>query len=460
MRVIGVNDVIRELQKLLAAIGIRNLYIFLDDFSELPRDAMRLLVDALISPLSRWSDFIKFKIAAYPGRVYLGDLDNTKVEEVNLDIYGLYGSAGVTKMEEKAIDFTRRVVEKRLAHFAKSTPDIYFGSRSVDLWRNLFYASMANPRTLGHIMLYAHEGNLIYNQVIGVASIQDAAQRYYEEKVSPFFANGRYRVAFEERSSVYSLKELLESVVSKARSIRQEGSRDHSGGIRSRPYASHFYVSSELEDIFQSLELSFFLTKYFEQSDRGGKRVSVFALNYGLCTKYQIAFGRPSERREDRLYFVDRRFDYNVVVSSYLHRNQEIKCDNCGSEFDLSMLPALQRFRMQCPDCQEGQCSVVNLSKKYGDVLDAVRPELLLPDAEIGILQTLHSEDRTMVAAEIAGELDCSGQLVGRRAKHLAERELVTRVNAGNVYRYELTDSAKEAYFSDPSAAELDVDGA
>jgi len=28
-------------------------------------------------------------------------------------------------------------------------------------------------------------------------------------------------------------------------------------------------------------------------SDRDGPKVSVFALNYGLCQKYTIEFGRP-----------------------------------------------------------------------------------------------------------------------------------------------------------------------
>ena len=80
MRIVGVNDVIAELRKILSAIDIRYLYIFLDDFSELPEEPMRILVDSLISPLTRWSEFIKFKIAAYPGRVYLGSLDKTKIE--------------------------------------------------------------------------------------------------------------------------------------------------------------------------------------------------------------------------------------------------------------------------------------------------------------------------------------------------------------------------------------------
>lgn len=456
MRVVGVNDIIEELQKILSAIGIRNLYIFLDDFSELPHEAMKQLVDALISPLSRWSDFIKFKIAAYPGRVYIGSLDKTKIEEVYLDMYGLYGGAGVAKMEEKATDFVRRIIEKRIQHYCKCEADMYFGTKPSDTWRTLFYATMANPRILGHIMLYAHESHLIYNSRIGLQSVQDAAQKYYEEKVYPFFSIGKYKTTFDERSSIYSLKELLEEIVNKARTLRQEGSRD-STSQKSRSHSSHFYISTEYEDLLQSLELSFFITKYFEQSDRAGSRVSIYALNYGLCIKYQIGFGRPTERREDRLYFVDRAFDYNGVARTYMLNNQEIKCDNCNAEFDLSMLDALKMFQMKCPTCSNGKCKVINLSRKYEDIIDNIKPELLLPDAELGILQTLQLEQRTMVAAEIASELDCSGQLVGRRAKNLAERMLVKRENNGAVYKYEITDQAKRAYFSEPERDQLNL---
>ncbi len=335
-------------------------------------------------------------------------------------------------------------MEKRVQHFCKSDPNIYLDTRASDLYRTLFYASMANPRILGHLMLYAHESHLIYGKRIGVGSVQDAAQRYYEEKVQPFFSTGKYRVAFEERSSIFSLRELLESIVSLARTLRQEGSRD-STAKRVRSYTSHFYVAHEYDELLRSLELSFFLTKYFEQSDRAGRRVSIYALNYGLCTKYQIGFGRPSERREDRLYFVERHFDYNGVLASYIRNNQEIKCNDCGAEFDLQMIPALKMLLMRCPKCRNGECRVINLSRKYGDVIESISPELLLPDTELGILQALHSEGRTMVASEIASELDCSGQLVGRRARNLSERSLVTREQMGAVYKYELTTRAKEA---------------
>ncbi|WP_193753057.1 hypothetical protein [Sphingomonas endophytica] len=456
MRVIGVNDVIAEIKRILDSLGIRSLYIFLDDFSELPREAMQLLVDALISPLARWSDFIKFKIAAYPGRVYLGSLDKTKIEEIQLDLYGLYGSSGVAKMEEKATDFVRRIVEKRIQHFCKVEASSFFNHRVPDVWRTLFYASMANPRILGHLMLYAYDTQLIYGSLIGNQSIQEASQRFYEEKISPFFATGKYRMALDERSSIYSLKELLETIVTRARAIRQEGSRDSSVS-KSRSYASHFYVSHEFDELLQSLETSFFVTKYFEQSDREGVRVSIYALNYGLCVKYQIGFGRPTDRREDRLYFVDRKFDYNAIVRGYIQENQEIKCTNCSKEYGIAMLPALQMLHMRCPTCSVGECKVVNLSKKYGDVIEMIKPDLLLPETELGIMQTLFNEAKPMVASEIAGDLDCSGQLVGRRGRNLAERKLVDRTYIGQVYRYDLTSQAKSAYFSDASENELNL---
>jgi hypothetical protein len=315
---------------------------------------------------------------------------------------------------------------------------------------------MANPRLIGHILHYSLEGHLIYDQRVGVQALQEASERYYEEKIASFFSAGKYRMAFSERSSTYSLKELLEQIVRRARSLRQEGSRD-SASPRSRPFASHFYVAHEYDDLLLSLELAFFVTKYFEQSDRAGNRVSVYALNYGLCTKYQVGFGRPSDRREDRLYFVDRQFDYNSIIRSYMNSNQEIRCDSCNAEFDVEVLPALKLLMMECPKCKEGICRVVNLSRKYGDLIDEISPELLLPDTELGILHTLYGEDKTMVAAEIAGELDCSGQLVGRRAKNLAERSLVRRESAGNVFRYELTETAKNAYFSQPTDNELNL---
>jgi hypothetical protein len=253
------------LKKLLAAIEIKHLYVLIDDFSELPEEAMKVVVDSLLAPLNNWSDeFIKFKVAAYPGRIYYGAIDRTKIDEVYLDLFYLFGPSDVTKMEEHATDFTRRLFEKRLQHYARCQSEVFFEGKSEEIWRTLFFASMANPRILGYVLHFAYQNQLIHGKRIGVRAIQEAALRYYEEKVASYFAAGQIlHETFAERSSIYSLKELLEQIVARARELRTHKSAVFDK-ISGRPPTSHFHVPIELEQLLSSLELNFFLTKYFD----------------------------------------------------------------------------------------------------------------------------------------------------------------------------------------------------
>jgi hypothetical protein len=127
MRVFDIKRLITELKALLARFRVRHLYLFIDDSSELPEDAMRLVVDSLIAPLNNWSDeTIKYKIAGYPGRIYFGGIDRAKSDEIYLDMYRLYGHADVSSMETKGIEFTRRLVDSRIRHYCNRAPETYF----------------------------------------------------------------------------------------------------------------------------------------------------------------------------------------------------------------------------------------------------------------------------------------------------------------------------------------------
>jgi len=223
MRVFNVKEVLLRLKEVLAGAGIKHLYVFVDDFSELPKDAMTVIVDTLLAPLNNWSDeLIKFKIAAYPNRVYYGQIDKTKIDEIYLDLYRLYGTSDVSAMEEKAIDFTRRLVTGRLRQFAQCGLDRFVEVEDENLWRLLFNASMGNPRILGYLLYYLHESHLIYGNKIGVRAIRDAAARYYDEKIESYFKISKFlHEGFGERASIYSLKELLESIVRRARELRR-----------------------------------------------------------------------------------------------------------------------------------------------------------------------------------------------------------------------------------------------
>jgi DNA-binding transcriptional ArsR family regulator len=142
-----------------------------------------------------------------------------------------------------------------------------------------------------------------------------------------------------------------------------------------------------------------------------------------------------------------------------MQQNQENRCTNCGTTYELEKLDALKMFGMQCPTCRSGTCAVTNLSRKYQALLDAVSPELLLPSTELGILQILETEKRAMYAGEIASELDKSYQLVGRRGKTLAERDLVKRGNNDQGRRtFEITKLAETSYFPPATGDTLDVE--
>jgi len=460
MRVFNVKQILSKLRAILSTAKIRHLYVFIDDFSELPLDAMVIVVDSLLAPLNNWSDeTIKFKVAAYPGRIHYGNIDKTKIDEVYLDLYKLYGTSDVADMEEKAIDFTRRLTERRLQHYCGSGLETFTDKDDPDIWRLLFYASMANPRNLGHILHNLYQTNLIYDSVIGNRAIRNAAQSFYEDKVAPYFSMTKFiHESYSERSSIFSLKELLEEIVQRARDLRKHRESTVMKELTGVPPTSHFHVAASLETLLNTLELNFFVTKYYEMSDRDARKVTVFALNYGLCQKWPITFGRPTERREHRLYFVERVFDYTPILQSFMNKNQEIRCNGCGERFGVEKLDALKTYDMLCPRCKTGICEVINLSRKYESLIRSVDPKLLLPYTEMGILQTLHSENRTMVAAEIASEMDRSYQLVGRRGKNLAERGLVDRTENDQGRRvFSLTSLADKSYFGQTKESDLNL---
>jgi hypothetical protein len=218
-------------------------------------------------------------------------------------------------------------------------------------------------------------------------------------------------------------------------------------------------VVVEFETILRTLELNFFLTKYYEMSDKDGRKVTVYAMNYGLCQKYTLNFGRPSGKREFRGYFVERVFDYSPLIKKYMENNQEISCTSCGYKYSIDDLESIKWNKMRCRECDSGICEIVNLSRKYENELREVDRSLLLPRAELGILQTLHLESKKMFAAEIASELDCSYQLIGKRGRFLHERGLVNRAkNESGRSEFEITTLAEESYFADEDSESLNVE--
>ena len=461
IRVFNIRALILRLREILAGLKLKHIDIFIDDFSELPRGENEEVVDTILSPFNNWSnEFIKLKIAVYPGRLYFGDIDRSKVDGVYLDIYRAYGRNDVSRMEDRAIDFTERLLLKRLNYFCEDSIEDYLETDTRDFLRTLFYSSLGNPRVLGYIHYYSFETNIIYGKRIGVRTIQDAARRYHEEKIGYYFQLNKFlHETFQERSSIFSLKELLEEIVKKSKKLRNYKDSKVMRELSSRPPTSHFHVLTEYDRVLSTLELNFFLTKYFEMKDRDGREVSVYALNYGLCQNQAVSFGRPQEKREHRLYFVERIFDYSTIISSYIKINQEIICEHYNQRHDHDKLPAIQAFDILCPVCKEGKCKIINLSRKYEQLIKKVAPESLLPETELGILKTLHDYRKDMFAKEIAAELDCSHQSVGKRGEILADRDLVVRTENDRGRRiFQISENAETVYFEEGEVDKMDFE--
>ncbi len=112
-----------SIKRLLSKIGIKYIFICLDDFSEIEEPAMKVFVDTIVSPLNNWSDeYFKFKIAAYPGRIYLGDIDPQKVEQIKLDYYDLYQARKVTDIQFEARKKCQKTDNKAYKLFLQKRP--------------------------------------------------------------------------------------------------------------------------------------------------------------------------------------------------------------------------------------------------------------------------------------------------------------------------------------------------
>lgn len=283
-----------------------------------------------------------------------------------------------------------------------------------------------------------------------MSAIKEAAERYYNEKVETFFFTGRFSDrSLTETISTTNLKWLLEAIVDKAVSLKKYDESDMFKNIEGVVPTSHFFVQRTLEDMFSTLELNGFVSRYSEGRDKGGdgggRDTITYALNYGLCHKMNIRFGRPPGPRF-RQFFRERVFDYTGLVTEFLAGNGQIRCQ-CGHVEPWEELEALRKYGMLCPSCKKAQ--MVIAEKPGSESEERGVAELRLPEIELRIMSVLEAHEGEMSASEIAMELDCSSMRVGVTASALVRRELVERVQRRGKSWYSLTAAARALYFDE-----------
>ena len=258
--------IMRSIRQLLKNIGINHVFICLDDFSEIDYDAMKVFVDVIIAPLNNLSDeFFKFKIAAYPGRVYLGDIDPQKIEQIRLDFYELYQARTITDVHSQAQESIKKLIEKRTQFFCKKTPEDFFDTSKTTLneyYKALFDITSCVPRNVGWILWYANQQSIAKDKKITLNDLSIAAEKHFIDTVKPYFSQNQFmREPFDMKLEKYHLHQLLERFINAAKINKREILVSDSKVFakdKSKPPTSHFYINKKFEDVLKPLEMQFF----------------------------------------------------------------------------------------------------------------------------------------------------------------------------------------------------------
>lgn len=458
-RIFEITEIVDEIKKVLQELKMKRLYLILDDYSEINQDSLRMFCNLIVNTLNNTSDnYIKLKISAYPGRVELGELDRQKIDIRYLDYYQLYVNDKRTDMENSAVNYTQRILENRLKVFTNHGIDFYFDTEKASIKQYceyLFRMTLNVVRHLGLILDYAQEYSISKNEKITMGILDEAAKRFYTERLSLFFEESKSaQMTYSERVEIFHLHKLLLDIIQREKDIKTSiRTSKYTAKIfdaeRNNPYTSHFYISKQVEHILGSLELNFFVNKYNEMSSKNGEKVSIYALNYGLCLNENLRWGKP-DGNDARTYFIESPFNFNNLVKEFLKETNEIVCSNCGYVYSEDDLDILKRFNMNCIQC--GAKESVEVSKRISDSYKKEIDEIekkgtLLEREQFEFMKLAIIKGGNVSARDMSLELDVSSQKIGWITKKLEEDYyyLTKSRKAGNVI-YSITELGKQIF--------------
>lgn len=480
-RIFSINDILKKLSHICQANDITKIYLFLDDFSELSRESQKVIVDSLIAPIiSSYNELFVVKIAAYPGRIYKGNIDKTKLPSHSLDFYDAYDLSSQTynSMEKDAKQYINRALTKRLNYYTDEQLEVQ-DLFAIDETNNiesylelLFYASFANLRALGFILSYCYLSSINEGKRITKKHIDRAAQKYYEENVlSDFINDARFKQSFHDDKSLLdqiAQKGLHDKIIENQFNLKRDIVDKYKNGESINKLftqtlnenktgktifyfpTSHFTVDKTTEKLLKTLELYFIVNKFNEVSVRWapGKELATYGLNYGLCLKNNIDYGRPQFRRTYD-YWRQEEFYINDLIHEILTSIEKIKCTECGEEYTEDEYKIYLK-RTKCFEC--GTDNTVIKINKFEDKLQEKMEkwnQKKLPDSHMDILRVLYnSEGSKLPAYEIALQIDKYHIVVTNAMRYNLVPNGLVRCEERERRYYSITDKARSIYFT------------
>lgn len=479
MRIYSINKILKKLTEILEKQNINKVYLFLDDFSELEKDAQQLIVDSLMAPIiSSYNDYFVVKLAAYPYRMYLGNIDSNKIIQYSLDFYDVYEKTATNykEVENFGIDYVKRTIKKRIEVFTDGQMDAdeLFDTSKVKIevyYRTLFYASAGIPRCLGYILDYTYLGSINQGKAINISNIENSAKKYFNENIYPDFYNDvRFKQSFFDDGKILnqiSQNKLVKDLVKIAKEFKRNQIKQYtSNGVIKAIYSetinkykssngywlpsSHFSVEKDVEGLLQTLELYFIVNKFNEGSSRKpGVKMSYYGFNYGMCLEKSIDYGKPDIRRSYDYWRQDE-FNYTEIIPKLLKNSHVPKCKKCGYEYSKQDEFAVAKRFGFCLSCREEG----TLSEEVG--VDEILQQQIekwrtvgLPDLQMSILRVLYNKRNTneeLTATNIAGDLDIHHAAITKSCDKLTRLGYVRYITT-NVRHYEITEKAVNTFF-------------
>jgi len=439
-----------DLKGLLKKVPINHVYICLDDMSEIDKDSMEVFTDFIVGPLNNLSDeYFKFKISLYPGRDYLPSIDRQKVKTYALDYYDLYSLGSVDKVEESAIKYTKRLLEKRFQYYFKDNNisdffDVSHGIEMKDYYKIIFQISSNVPRIIGKILEIALQKTNSLERKITKRILQESTKQHYKDDIEFVLTKNEYieYKSFSESFEQFHLHELLKRLIRKA-----INNKKHIGVSKAKIFeqyttntapSNYLYVAEEMEDILKTLEFNFFITKYSQQKDKDGENINIFSLNYGLCIDNNIIF----DEKSDRKYRIERIFDFNKLVADWMKDSKELICLSCGKKYDIAQKDVFITHHIRCQNCS-GEVVLSPIVNNFHK--EIIEKNVRVPHKEYEILNSLNNKEE-LTATELGDELDRAYQSInhsiGKNSK-INHYEFITRKLINNKPYFSLAETGK-----------------
>lgn len=421
LRGINVQDFLNKINDIKKKAKIDNIYIFIDEYSDLSLNSQHKFASLLKTFLgSRMGMF--FKVGVITDRYDFGDkiIIGRDIFPIQLnfnDYVDRYGGAmaAIKKMQE----FVEILITKRISIFCDGVKfqDVFKASKD-QVYSRITKEAIGVPRTIGLILQQAFiqtQTNSTDNKIgllelnYGISSARKTYQKQFEGSIKRKLLAGFYM-------------DMWTAIISKAISEKNKHP--------DRP-ASHLLVDPIRKDYLKILCENFHLHLLSENiASKYGGSYNLYSIDFDICNEYNIKYA------EEKDEYTAVRFVYDTVLKEYdpyftKEKSKSYRCPVCGKIYEEN--DVIQSKVKRCFNDDEILEEIIHMEipKTQGNYAEV----------EIKILGQISSlsKDEAMNAREIADAVGCTTQKVSLwSSKVLSKKKLINIEQRDKNYYYSI----------------------